>query len=192
VKGATSWLLTAPLLFIGLLAGHTAGYRWAVPDPHERAHALAGTGHAYGRYVPLVMAVAVVLVAAAIVSRIRTVIRGERPGPPQPWLLMLLPPLAFLVQEFLERLLSSAHVHVEMLWEPAVLIGLQLQIPFALLALAVARLLARVADALGYAFAANPRLTRVTVVAVSPGFAVSAAPARVAARGWTDRGPPPR
>jgi hypothetical protein len=191
VKTAITWLLTAPLLVIGLLAGHAAGYRWALPDPHQRAHALEESGHAYSAYVPIVVAVALTLVAAALIVRIRAVVRGEQRGlAPPPWLLALLPPAAFLFQEFLERWLSTGHVHLATLWAPAVLIGLQLQIPFALLALAVARLLSRAADAIGRAIAAGLEPVRVGLSLLVPAGVGALSPARTASRGWSERGPP--
>ena len=189
VKGA--WLLTAPLLAIGLFAGHEAGYRWAVPDPHQRQHLLEASGHGYSRFLPIVIAVAATLIAASLVSRVRTAIRGEHEqAAPPPWLLAVLPPVAFLVQEFLERWLSSGHVHAATLWEPAVLIGLQLQIPFAVLALIVARVLARAADALGRALAVEPVGARLAVAVTWTSLDRSPAAARVGARGWSERGPP--
>jgi hypothetical protein len=189
VKGAIAWLLTAPLLVFGLLAGHAAGYRWAVPDPHQRQHLLDASGHAYSRYLPIVIAVAATLLLASLAWRVRAAIAGQTLLPP-PWLLALLPPFAFLVQEYVERLLSSGHVHLDTLWAPPVLVGLQLQIPFALLALLAARLLARAADVLGQALAAAPHPIRVELAVSRHPLLQVPAPARVAARGWTDRGPP--
>jgi hypothetical protein len=190
VKHAASWLLTAPLLVIGLLAGHAAGYRWTLPDAHQRAHALAQSGHGYSRYVPILVAVALTLIAAAVVSRVRLAFRGNHCAATPPWLLVALPPLAFLVQEYLERWLDGGHAGLATLWEPPVLVGLQLQIPFALLALALARFLARAADALGRALAPEPQQAPVETTVAWPAVEPSLAAARVAARGWTDRGPP--
>ena len=41
-----AWPISVPLAVIGTLAGHSAGYRVAVPDVHERAHVLASSGTA--------------------------------------------------------------------------------------------------------------------------------------------------
>jgi hypothetical protein len=186
-----TWLLTAPLLVIGLFAGHETGYRWAVPDPHQRAHLLEASGHEYSRYLPIVIAVAVTLIAAALAAHIRAAIRGaHRPTGPSPWLLAVLPPVAFMVEELLERWLSSGHVHPATLWEPAVLIGLQLQIPFAVLALVVAHVLARTAHALGRALAAEPVAAHLDVAITRTSLDLSPVTARVSARGWSERGPP--
>lgn len=190
MKRGVFWLLTAPLLVIGLLAGHAAGYRWAFPDAHERAHALAESGHAYSRYVPILVAVALTLIAAAVVSRVRLALGGNQCAETPPWLLAALPPLAFLIQEYLERWLNGGHAGLSTLWEPPVLVGLQLQIPFALLALSLARILARAADALGRALASEPQQARVDPTVAWPAAEPSLAAARIAGRGWTDRGPP--
>jgi hypothetical protein len=191
VKTGMAWLLTAPLLVIGLVAGHAAGYRWALPDPHQRGHALEESGHAYSAYLPIVVAVALTLVAAALIARVCAVVRGERRGlAPPPWLLALLPPAAFLLQEFVERWLSAGHVHLATLWEPAVLVGLQLQIPFALVALALARALSRAADAIGQAIAAGPEPIRLGLSLLVPTGGEALSTARTASRGWSERGPP--
>jgi hypothetical protein len=193
VKRGISWLLTAPLLTIGLLAGHAAGYRWALSDPHQRAHILEDSGHAYSAYLPVIIVVALTLIAASLITRVRAVIRGEqRSVAPPPSLLVLVLPTAFLLQEYLERWLDTGHVHLATLWEPAVLVGLQLQIPFAVLALALASVLARAADAVGRALlAAEPKAALVALELVWPSSFESLAAARIAARGWTERGPPP-
>jgi hypothetical protein len=190
VNRGVSWLLIAPLLVIGLLAGHAAGYRWTFPDEHQRAHALAESGHAYSSYVPILVAVALTLVAAAMVSRIRLALGGNHRATTPPWLLAALPPLAFLFQEYLERWLNGGHLEFATLWEPPVLIGLQLQIPFAIVALSLARILARAADAIGRALAPEPRQIPLESTPAWPAAEPRLAATRIAGRGWTDRGPP--
>jgi hypothetical protein len=190
VNGRLSWVLTAPLLVLSLLAGHSLGYRWAVADPHARAHLLQDSGHGYFAYAPLLIAVGFTLIAAALAARIHAAARGDRLGGSPPWLFALLPPIAFVVQEFVERLLHSGHVHVATLAEPAVLIGLALQLPLAVIALGLAWLLAQAADQLGQAIAERPRnrlagmaLPRPAEDPLLPAFAVST-------QGWSQRGPP--
>lgn len=190
MNGRLSWVLTAPLLVLSLLAGHSLGYRWAVADPHSRAHLLQDSGHGYFAYAPLLIAVGLTLIAAALAARIRAAARGDRMGGSPPWLFALLPPIAFVVQELVERLLHSGQVHVGTLTEPAVLIGLVLQLPLAVIALGLAWLLAQAADQLGYTLAERPR-NRLAGMALSrpaddpllPAFAVST-------QGWSQRGPP--
>jgi hypothetical protein len=189
MRRGLSWVLAAPLLATGVVVGHTLGYRWAVSDPHARAHLLQDTGHGYFAYLPLLLGVGVTLVLASLVARFRAAARGEGGTGSPPWLVATLPPVAFLAQELVERLLHTGHVHVSALGEPAVLIGLALQLPLALIALGLARLLGDVADAIGAALAHHlpPRLSLVPAWVV-----VASSPVRcsVATRGWTERGPP--
>jgi hypothetical protein len=170
MNGRLSLVLTAPLLVLSLLVGHSLGYRWAVADPHARAHLLEESGHGYFSYAPLVIAVGFTLIAAALAARIRAAARGDRMGGSPPWVFGLLLPIAFVVQEFAERLLHSGHVHPGTLAEPW--------------------LLAQAADQLGYAMAERPR-NRLAGLSLSssaedrllPAFAVST-------QGWSQRGPP--
>jgi hypothetical protein len=190
MNGRLSSVLTAPLLVLSLLVGHSLGYRWAVADPDARAHLLEESGHDYFTYAPLVIAVGFTLIAAALAARIRAAARGDRMDGSPPWLFGLLPPIAFVVQEFAERLLHSGHVHPGTLAEPAVLIGLVLQLPLAVIALGLAWLLAQAADRLGHALAERPtdRLAGISLQSPAedpllPAFAVST-------QGWSERGPP--
>ena len=64
------------------------------------------------------------------------------------WLLGVLPLVGFAVQEHLERLLHDGPLWATAL-EPVFLLGLLLQLPFALGAALLARALARLADVIG-------------------------------------------
>jgi hypothetical protein len=108
-----------------MLAAHETAYRETGTGSHEYV-GLAGMG------LCALLAVGLVLV-----------VRGGAARTPAP-LFALCPPLAFLLQEHAERGFDPAFV-----LEPAVLVGLALQVPFAVLAYAVARLLVRAADAIG-------------------------------------------
>jgi hypothetical protein len=187
VRYALTWISTAPLLVIGLLAGHSLGYRLAVPDPHARAHFLDTSGHGYLAYAPLVVAVGLSLVLAAFVAHVRAAVRQERMAPP-PWLFALLPPLAFLVQEYAERAIHS-DVGLATALEPAVVTGLLLQLPIALIAMTVARALTRLAEVVGRTLAEPPRIRPVSFLL--PCFTVDSLPrVQIAGRGWSPRGPP--
>jgi hypothetical protein len=143
-----AWTLVAPLLALASLAGHQAGYRIAVPNAAARADALAHDGHGYFALLPLITGALVALTVLALASRARG---GGRSALPL-WLAAALPPLGFVVQETLERLLGTHHAGVgTMLHEPAFLAGLACQVPFALLALLLARRLQRLADTIALA-----------------------------------------
>jgi hypothetical protein len=138
-----AWTLVAPLLALATIAGHQAGYRVALPNAAARADALSHDGHGYFALLPIVTGALVALTVLALASRARG--RGRSVLPL--WLAAALPPLGFVVQETLERLFGGHHSGVgAMLHEPAFLAGLAFQLPFALLALLLARRLQRFAD----------------------------------------------
>ena len=105
-------------------------------------------------------------------------------------LVAAIPPLAFVLQEVLERFLHEGHVHWQLLLSGPFLYGLLAQIPFALLAAALAYALGRVAERLGAALA--PRRLRTSGTRLAHELARSVdLPLRAAlARGWAGRGPP--
>jgi hypothetical protein len=70
--------------------------------------------------------------------------RGKRGQGASPWLFFALPPLAFSVQELIERLVNAEAAPFHAALEPRFLIGLALQIPLGLIALFAARALMRV------------------------------------------------
>jgi hypothetical protein len=190
VRRDVSWLLTTPLLIAGVLAGHSLGYRWAVSDPQARAHLLSESGHTYFSYLPLVLAVGLTMAVAALAVRVRSAARGLRVESSPPWLLALLPPIAFLAQEVLERLLATGHVHAGALLEPAVVIGLALQLPIAVIALGLAWLLAEGADAVGRTLGGRPPAQVAGLLFSAPVVPVLTPARSVVARGWSERGPP--
>jgi hypothetical protein len=136
--------LSLPLAAASSLAGHSVGY------------ALVGTSardariHGYLGYAPLVLAASATLVALALVLRFT----GRLHGRPAAWPFALLPPLAFLVQEVLERVLAGLPGHA--VFEPAVYAGLAAQLPLAVAAYLAARELLRGADAAARALAPKP------------------------------------
>lgn len=154
---AAAWFLSLPVALAGSAAAHALAYRVVEPDAHERAHLLAASGHGYLGQLRLLAAAAVALALAGFVRQAALAARGhEAAGPP--YVVALVPPLAFVLQEHLERALHDGFFPASALLQPTFLVGLALQLPFALLALAVARLLARTAAALGRLLAAPQRL----------------------------------
>ena len=184
-----AWFSTAPLMFGGLLAGHALGYRLAIADPHARADALAHSGHGYLGYAPFALAVCLGVLLATLVLQGLTGFRGERRRPAMSPLIVLLPPFAFVVQEFLERLIHAGHVPWTTAFEPAFLFGLAFQLPFALAALLLAWALDSAARAVGRALATVPQPTFSAVVPVPVRVVVAPLPAGLA-RGYGERAPP--
>jgi hypothetical protein len=173
----------------GLLAAHALGYRLAISDPHARADALSHSGHSYLGYLPLALAVCVGVLLAGLALQAISAFRGEPRRPATSPLIVLLSPVAFMAQEFVERLLHTGQVPWTLVVQPAFLIGLALQLPFALAALLLAWALDSAARAVGIALASAPRPT--FQVFVPAPVRVSAAPRPSGlARGYGERAPP--
>jgi hypothetical protein len=184
--------LSVPLILAGTEAAHSLAYRLAYPEAEVRWRMLSASGHGYEAYLPVaagvVAALSIVALLAAVVDAAR-----RRPVRAVPlWMFALLPPIAFTVQEYAERRLQGIAVPAWMLHEPTFRYGLLLQLPFALLAYLVARLLCRVA------VAASRMLRRGRAVAagraragIPAGRASADLPRRRAGvLGWSLRGPP--
>jgi hypothetical protein len=188
VSRITTWLLTAPILVVGLFAGHELGYRLALTNPEARGEALEETGHSYFAYVPYLAASLAAVAILALGLRVRAAL-GGRDRATHSWSFAVLPPLSFVLLEASERV-RQGDLALETLLAPEVLFGLALQLPFAVAALLVARALLKLADAVGAALRRpsewRPRpslLTRVPTGAVLPRL-------RVSALAYGARGPP--
>jgi hypothetical protein len=118
-------LVCVPVALGGMLAAHEVAYRGTETASH---------GYMGGAETFVCAVLAVGLVAA---------VRGPA-GKAPAWIFGICPPLAFLLQESAERGFEPGF-----LVEPAVLAGLALQLPFALLAWGLARLLLRATESLG-------------------------------------------
>lgn len=185
-----AWVSIAPLMVGGLLAGHSLAYRLATPDAHARADALAHSGHGYLGYAPLALAVCFGLLLAALLLRALAGYRGEPRRPAASRAFILLPPLAFVVQEQMERLAYSGDMPWTAALQPTFLLGLALQLPFALAALLLAWALDTVAHTVGQALAgARFRPVGSAFVPVPVFVTASPRPAGLA-RGYGERAPP--
>jgi len=103
-----------------------------------------------------------------------------------------MPPLAFALQEHLERLFHGAGVAGVVL-EPTFLLGLVLQAPFALAAYLLARLLLGVAERAGRVLARRAACGRRRVAARGPSwwpFELRSPRIAALALGYAERGPP--
>ena len=131
----------------GAISAHWLAYTLAVPDVSARRTLLAATGHARGVWllglVGCLAAIALATGAAALVRRGSLLDRVRlRPG----WFLVL-PPIAFAVQEELERAAVGYGTPLHVWLEPTFWRGLALQLPFGAIAFLIASLLLRVAVA---------------------------------------------
>jgi hypothetical protein len=162
-----AWLLAFPLMTAGSLLAHGLAYRLVAPQSGARADLLDRTGHGYLEAAPFILGACLAFVLAGLAAHAS---RGSRRAPARApaWPLALLPLLGFACQEHLERLVATGELPFSAVTEPTFLVGLALQLPFALAALLAARLLGRAAEALGWA------LTGVTL----PQPALRASPSR--------------
>ena len=182
-----AWLLSLPVAIAGCLAAHALAYLIAVPDPHARATLLERTGHGYLAHLPVLAAAGLSLALAATLSH---AVRGRVGARPCPWFFALLPPLAFVLQEHLERLLAGGALPLETALHPTFLIGLALQLPFALLAYALVAAVLRAAEALALLLVRPPRLRVRAAAALPPAFTAPRPATRALAT--AQRGPPAR
>jgi len=147
-----------PLAATGTLAGHAAGYAIAGTS---RQDALA---HGYLGYAPQFLALCVASLVLAFSLRVS----GRLAGRPAAWPFAVVPPIAFLAQELIERLVAGLPAHA--ILEPAVLAGLAAQAPIALAGFLAAKALVGVADRAVRALGVQPvvALRRVSTAPAAP------------------------
>ena len=156
MRRGLAWTLAVPLMLAGSQAAHALAYVWVYPQAHARLRVLVATGHGYLTWLPLLLALGG---AAALVALAATAVDAARGRPARalPALgFALLPPLAFVLQELLELSLHTGTFAWHALLAPTFLPGLLLQLPFALAAYLVARLLLRAARRVGRVLAGPP------------------------------------
>jgi hypothetical protein len=146
-RGKASCLVLIPLAIAGSLTAHGLTYRIVAPDAGARASLLRETGHGYLDRLPLALGILGALLLAGLVLRIRAA--GDPDWRLRARLAFAVPLLAFALQEHLERLVHSGSFPLGAALEPTFLIGLGLQLPFALAAYAIAVWLLEAAGRLG-------------------------------------------
>lgn len=187
-----AWFVALPLAIAGTQAAHALAYRIATPGASERAHELSASGHGYAAYAPLGLAVGAVLVAFAFVVEIRhlAVAPDGRQVRPRAWHFAVVAPAVFTCQEHLERLIHDGAFPWTTVLGASFIAGLLLQLPFALTAYVLARLLLDAARSLGDLLARRKR-TRLRPAVVGWPVAMVVAPRLPAlAHGYGSRGPP--
>jgi hypothetical protein len=153
MRHRAAWLIPLPLVIASWLGAHSLAY-WLV-SPGGTGHMALHTvsGHGYLGYAPALAVWGLALVLAGLVLCVGDGLRGRRALPPPVRVLVLLPPVGFAVQEHLERLIGTAGMPHDLVLEPTFLVGLALQLPFALAALLVAHALNAVGFGIGRALA---------------------------------------
>ena len=140
--------MSLALSVLGWLSAHGLAYRFVAPDPHERHHLLAASGHSYLPYVPFALTFCVAIVAVCLAALVATGIRARSSPRISLASLGVVPLLAFTAQEHLEHFLhQGGHLHM-VAAEPTFVVGMLLQLPFALAAVFVGRALLTFAAAL--------------------------------------------
>ena len=190
-RSRLAWVLSLGLLAAGWAMAHGVAYRIVVPDGLERRQLLEATGHSYLDPAP-VFSLCLTLVALGLVA---CLLSRDAKGPvrnPSPWLVASLPLLGFAVQEHLERFIHDGQVPFTAALEPTFVIGLLLQLPFALAALLFARALLTFAATFVRALRARPAaLVRAPAFFLEPVVATWPQP-RAFVLGHGQRAPPLR
>lgn len=191
-----AWLSSLPLMVGGSQVAHVLAFRLVYPDAQVRWSELLATGHGYSRYpgfLPLVLALGLAVELVGLVALVSCLGRGRQRVEAVPaWAFALLPVLGFTLQEFLERLLAGASFPWWIVLDPTFRTGLALQLPFALAAYLIARLLLRVAEHVAGALRRLAPRRRLVPAPPRPARVVCLRRLPVLASGASGRGPPPR
>ena len=188
-----AWPLAVPLSVVGVLAAHWLSYRLVVPDSHAREHLLASTGHGYLMYAPAIVGISLALVALGFGHAIVREFRGESPAMKAPaWLVGFVPLLAFVIQEYVERCLQHGSIEWGVALESTFVVGLALQVPFAVIAGLATLVLTRVARGVATILSRRPtpRPRNLHPFRLPASFDLPRAP--MLALGYAGRAPPPR
>lgn len=185
-RRSLAYLIPLSLTAAGSFAAHALSYRIADPG----AHALEQTGHGYLTFAPLALALALAFVLVGLAAQVTEAVQGS-PGRLRLWRFAALPPVGFAVQEHLERLVHTGSFPLDAVTQPTFLLGLALQLPFALLALLATRALLGFARELGLVLRSSRRPVLLLSRNLSWHVCALIEPAAPAfAAGTPERGPP--
>ena len=149
IRRMAAWVIALPLAAASWLGAHCMSY-WLVSPGGEGHMGLHGEhGHAWLGYAPSLAIWGLALVVAGLVLCVGQGLRGRRPSTPPVCLFAVLPAAGFVVQEHIERLIGTGSIPADLVAEPTFLVGLALQLPFALAALLLTRALYAIAFGLG-------------------------------------------
>jgi hypothetical protein len=148
-----AWGVALPLALAGTQAAHALAYALVYPQASLRGAALATTGHSYFAWLPFVLGGGAACALLSLGGAVIAAARGRSAHVAPAWVFGLLAPTVFVLQEVIELSLHIGTVGWRAILAPTFLPGLALQLPFALAAYLVARLLLRAATALGRALA---------------------------------------
>jgi predicted neutral ceramidase superfamily lipid hydrolase len=187
-----AWLLAFALTVAGWISAHEIAYRLALPHPHASGSDVAHARHAYFAYASLAVVLCLLVAVLCAASLARREHRLPTPSRRLLLVFVVLPPLGFALQELTESLLTTGALPFAAVLEPAFLVGVLLQAPFALGALVVANVLFAFARSLARTVAGTRR-PRLASLGLSLPPVVDAWLPRLPALafGYGERGPPP-
>ncbi len=191
MRRGLAWLFALPLMLAGSQAAHVLAYRWVYPSTDVRLHALFVTGHGYLDRLPFVLAAGGAVALVALLFAAADAAHGRHVERLPASAFALLPPVAFVIQEVLERSVHSGTFVWQAVEAPTFLPGLLFQIPFALTAYLIARLLLGAAERAGRALAAAPPRTVFSIARQRPPQPVTTRRRSPLADRLAQRGPPP-
>jgi hypothetical protein len=168
MRRSLAWLFALPLMLAGSQVAHVFVYRLVYPSSSMRLHALLATGHSYMDRLPLLLGVGAAVAFVSLLAAVLDTARGRCVRGLPAWAFALLPLATFTVQEILERSLHAGTFVWQAVEAPTFAPGLALQLPFALAAFLIARVLLRTASAVGRLLTARhvPRPPRRAVPSV--------------------------
>lgn len=184
-RSKVAWLLCLPLSAAGMLLAHEFAWGFA---SHEHA---AEAGHGYLQYGAVFAALGVAtLIVAATAQLIRGVGGAGVAGAPSARVFALVPIVGFLLQEHLEHLVAARELELTFFVSTPFLLGLALQLPFALAALVVARIVLSLVARLARAVSALETLPALASLRVAIPLAIELPPRRAVASRRAGRAPP--
>jgi hypothetical protein len=189
VRRLLAALSSIALAVTGAQLAHALAYRLAEPNAHDRAHLLSETGHSYLRVTSAGLGLVAAIVLFALVFEVRAFGPATSAARPRFWAFAAIAPATFLFQEHFERLLHDGAFPWSAVVERTFLLGILLQLPFALLAYCVARLMLGAARVLA-ALLARPHITRRSAGSAELGPPVARPVAAFDGFGLGARGPP--
>src|SRR4051794_4585203 len=139
-------LLTLPAVIGGSLTAHFVTYAVANPDAHDRARVLAETGHAYLQRPWLILLVLLTVFGVSGLLCVQDELHGRAGGRISAMPFLVGAPVGYAALEHLERLFATGTWPADLVIQPSFLFGLALQVPFAALAVWIARLALRSAS----------------------------------------------
>ena len=185
-----AWSIVLGLAVVGSQVAHGLAYRLAATGSTPLAAEFEQTGHGYAAYLPLILAVATVAVLVPLVTEVRLATVGRSSGAPSGWGFAFTPLAIFVLQEHFERLAHDGAFPWHAAGERTFVLGVLLQVPFALGALAVGRLLLRAARSLGRRLGQLDRAPVRALQARWPHAPVALPRSPLLALGYATRGPP--